>query len=145
MWSRVRDFLGTPAPGPTGVVREQFNAMWSTAVSMREATDAFGRALAREERYGRPVQIPDRAYANAPWSRDLTAQNTLPIYQINFTMTLTDPAGQSDTGWFTTIVRGALPGDAGALAQLVTADAQQMADRYGKSFGGIGDIQILTV
>lgn len=145
LWARIRDELGLPDTGPTGIARATFNQLRHDAALGRNAQAAYMRDLERSTARGMDLSLDARHIAQAPWSRTQAEQNTVPIHQVNFEMTMVDENGNEDSGWFTTVFRGDLPPTVQALADQVSFDAEMMAGRYGKSLVATGAIRILAV
>lgn len=83
--------------------------------------------------------------ANAPWARDEQEQATYPIYNVKFTYTYLDSAGNQQTTTKTSVFRDGLPDTVGDLTSAVLDDAEAMASKYGHTLLSATPFQIQAV
>jgi hypothetical protein len=80
-----------------------------------------------------------------PWARDEQVMATTPVWHVTFEFAYVDQAGNPQADHRTSVQEMTLPDTVGELADLVDADAQAMADKYGVQFVSATMIQILAV
>ena len=137
LWSALRAAaaeLGLPSPG---VTLRGVNEVCAAANAIHRAERDFARL---ED----GMSLGDRYVAQTPWSRSLAEQNALPTYHVRFLHTFSGPEGEQSE-WRTSVITGQLPDTAGELHDLVSEDAENLADKYGVDHVGYSSVQILGV
>lgn len=137
LWSAIRDAAaqaGLPSPG---VSASAISVIRGQAGKIVRATEQL--AAAQPE-----LQLTSAMISQAPWSRPLSEQNTVPMYQVRFEQVIATPEGQQ-TIWRTSMVQGELPATVGGVQDMVAQDASNMAAEYEVDMVGIGQISILAV
>lgn len=83
--------------------------------------------------------------ADAPWARVESEQNAYPVYNVKFTYTYLDQAGNEQSTTKTSVFRDGLPGTVGDLTSAVLDDAEAMANKYGHTLLSASPFQIQAV
>lgn len=84
--------------------------------------------------------------SNAPWGRPIVEQDTLSVWQVKFTMTFTDSAGNTQTEFKTSVIQGIdQPSTVGELGDMITEDAAGLAQKYNITLVSAQPYQILAV
>ncbi len=89
-----------------------------------------GRMIASAGRLNKAANeraLTSAHFAEAPWARSLTDQNTMPIYHLSFNHTIEDDSGAIVTRRQTVVLTGTLPGTVGELRGLAEDEAALLA------------------
>lgn len=103
------------------------------------------RAISQLYGYARRIINAGTAFTNAspgqgitsdmvsvpPWARDIAEMATSPTYNVKFTYTYLDQAGNEQTATKTSVFPNGLPSTVGELTSQVLDDAEAMANKYG--------------
>ena len=137
VYQAIRDAAtaqGMPAPS---IPLRAVNELRSYAVAIRNASEALERA-------DTSTALLSDYIAQAPWSRDLAAQNAAPELQVRFEQSFIDQAGGAFTQWRTLLISGAIPETIQSLYDHTEATAEALADEYGVTNAGIGAVQLIA-
>lgn len=89
--------------------------------------------------------IDSSMIADAPWARVESEQNAYPIYNVKFTYTYLDSAGNEISTTKTSVFKNGLPATVGELTQAVLDDAESLALKYGHTLLSATPFQIQAV
>ena len=137
LWSAAREASLAEGVPLTGVSATDMSGLRGMAAQMRNASEMLATA-------GAGASITGDMVAQTPWSRPLSEQNALGIWQVRYQHTVIED-GQPVTAWRTSIFEGGLPPTVEQLNQAVNEDALAVADSHGTSNVGISGLQILAV
>lgn len=121
----------TPRIGATAI-----NRLRTRAVANREA-------MTRLAGLGPDDLITGQHIAQAPWARGLTAQNALPMWQVQFEHIIKID-GVETTVYHSTVFQGTVPSSRRELEAAIEEDAIEIARRYQQEHVGIGSYRILA-
>jgi hypothetical protein len=148
----VRAALGYWWDLVNGAAQQGFTVTETVAMANNIATDlgqnlTFRENTAISELYGyaRRIINAGNTFTNAapsqgitsdmisvpPWARDVQEMATSPTYNVKFTYTYLDQAGNEQTATKTSVFPNGLPGTVGELTSQVLDDAEAMANKYG--------------
>lgn len=137
VYQAIRDAAeaqGIPSPS---IPLRAVNELRAYAAAIRNASTALSRADVST------AMLSDYI-AQAPWSRDLAAQNASPELQVRFQQSFVDETGNAFTHWRTLLIPGAAPETIQALYDHIEATAEALADEYGVTHAGIGAVQLIA-
>jgi hypothetical protein len=110
-----------------GYARRMFNA--ASVVQSALDSDVIGK-----EHLGIP-----------PWARDEQVMNTSPIWHVTYQFTYLDSQGDVQYDYKTSIFKMTFPDTIGELKDMLSEDAQALADKYGVEFVSADLHEILSV
>lgn len=137
VYQAIRDAAeaqGMPAPS---IPLRAVNELRAYAAGIRNASANLSKADAST------AMLSDYI-AQAPWSRDLAAQNASPELQVRFQQSFMDETGNAFTHWRTLLIPGAYPESIQALFDHIEAVAEALADEYGVTHQGVGAVQLIA-
>jgi protoporphyrinogen oxidase len=146
MWSNINARAQASGLSSAGVTATAVSTLRGFASSM---INAANRLAAADPELGLSAAF----IAEAPWSRPLQQQTTMPIYQIGFDNTIELPDGTISVARQTITVTGQLPQTVGDLYGVVGSEAGTLASEgsvdstttpRGTSLG-VDNLQILSV
>lgn len=146
LWDNIRAKAQAAGEATTGVSATAVSTLRGFASGMIGAANRL--AAAEPE-----IALSSSFVAEAPWSRPLQQQNTMPIYQIGFDNEIELPDGTTSVVRQTITVTGQLPQTVGDLYGVVGSEAGILASEgsvdststpRGESLG-VDNLQILSV
>ena len=146
LWADIRAAAAQMGRESPGISAAQVGRERGRAAAIRNAGDQLARVEAAAERTGTDPALDASVIAEAPWARPLPERNALPMWQVNFDLTLTTAEGETFTTTVSSILRGPdIPDTLSGLHDAVAEDAEAMAEKYGHSLVGTGAAHILAV
>lgn len=137
LWSAVRNVAAAEGVSFIGVTATDMSALRGIAAGQRNARETL--AAARPDQAIEPTMIASDLSA-----RGQAEQNLAPSWLVRFEHDIT-VNGQLQTVWRTSTIDGFLPATKSDLLASVTQDAVGMADDYGVTHIGVGQMQISAV
>lgn len=120
LWDNIRSRAQDLGMSTTGVTATAVSTLRGFAGSMVSAADRL--AAAEPE-----LALTSAFVAEAPWSRGLQQQQTMPIYQVGFDNEIELPDGTTSVVRQTITVTGQLPATIGDLYGVVGSEADTLA------------------
>jgi hypothetical protein len=116
------------------------STLFGYARRMSNASDAVHAADEEDRIDAQHIAVP-------PWAREEQAQNTNPIWHVQYQFTYLDENGFAQTEYKTSVFddHTQFPATIGGLKDAVTEDAQALADKYGVKLFAVDLHQILAV
>lgn len=146
LWQNIRDKAQAAGETTTGVTATAVSTLRGFASGMISAANRL--AAAEPE-----LSLTSAFIAEAPWSRPLQQQSTMPIYQVGFDNTIELPDGTTSVVRQTITITGQLPQTVGDLYGVVGSEAGILASEgsvdstttpRGTSLG-VDNLQVLSV
>lgn len=138
MWDTIRAVVQSMGWQSPGVGATDISRLWTAAVRVRESAAQFNAATPTES-------MAASFLADAPWARPVQIQNLSEKYLVRFTHETADDNGVVTSDIKSAYINGPLPPTVGDLLDVIDEDAEEMADKYGRTHVGASVLEILRV